>query len=69
MQICLGALTIWSGRSVLPTTSHVAIGAAVLASSLALTLRAYRILGVPHRARAVQSQVSSRHTVEHRVTA
>lgn len=69
MQICLGALTIWSGRSVLPTTSHVAIGAAVLATSLTLTLRAYHILGVPHRARAAQSQVGSRHVVEHQVTA
>ena len=49
LQICLGALTIWSGRSVLPTTSHVAVGAAVLATSLALTIRARKILGVPHR--------------------
>src|SRR6266852_1996508 len=69
LQICLGALTIWSSRSVLPTTSHVAIGAAVLATSLTLTLRAYHILGVPHRARATQSQVSSRRVVEHQVTA
>src|SRR5262249_43073605 len=37
LQICLGAMTIWSGRSVIPTTSHVAIGAAVLATSLTLT--------------------------------
>src|SRR5208282_3846115 len=44
VQICLGAITIWSERAVLPTTSHVALGAAVLATSLTLTLRAYRIL-------------------------
>ena len=69
LQICLGALTIWSGRSVLPTTSHVAIGAAVLATSLTLTLRAYHILGIPHLSAAVESQVSSRHVVEHQVTA
>jgi cytochrome c oxidase assembly protein subunit 15 len=69
MQICLGALTIWSGRGVLPTTSHVAIGAAVLATSLTLTLRAYHILGIPHRSAAIESQVSSRHVVEHQVTA
>ena len=69
LQICLGALTIWSGRSVLPTTSHVAIGAAVLATSLTLTLRAYHILGIPHRSAAIESQVSSRHVVEHQVTA
>ena len=47
-QICLGAITIWSGRAVLPTTAHVAIGAAVLVTSLTLTLRAYHILGVPN---------------------
>ncbi len=47
IQICLGAITIWSDRAVLPTTSHVAVGAAVLATSLTLTLRAYRILGAP----------------------
>ena len=58
VQICLGAITIWSGRSVIPTTSHVAVGAAVLATSLTLTLRAYRILGVPNRAHAIESRAS-----------
>jgi cytochrome c oxidase assembly protein subunit 15 len=43
LQITLGALTVWSGRAVLPTTSHVAIGAAVLGASLALTIRAYEL--------------------------
>ncbi len=47
-QLSLGAITIWSGRQVIPTTSHVAIGAAVLATSLALTLKAWRIAGVRH---------------------
>jgi heme A synthase len=67
-QICLGAITIWSGRSVIPTTSHVAVGAAVLATSLTLTLRAYRILGAPRRGYAMESRVSSR-VVERQVTA
>jgi heme a synthase len=52
VQICLGALTIWSGRAVIPTTSHVLVGAATLATSLALTIRAYHIYGLPGRARA-----------------
>ena len=39
-QILLGATTIWTHRAVIPTTAHVAIGAAVLATSLALALRA-----------------------------
>jgi len=43
LQITLGALTIWSGRAVLPTTAHVAIGAAVLGASLALTIQAYEL--------------------------
>ena len=47
LQVTLGALTIWSGRAVLPTTAHVAIGAAVLATSLALTIRLYA-LGASH---------------------
>ena len=44
LQITLGAMTILSGRAVIPTTSHVAVGAAILATSLALTLRAYRLI-------------------------
>jgi cytochrome c oxidase assembly protein subunit 15 len=65
LQVCLGAVTIWSNRSVLPTTSHVAIGAAVLATSLTLTLRAYKIFGLPERASAespVRSLTSRRAT-------
>jgi cytochrome c oxidase assembly protein subunit 15 len=44
-QICLGAITIWSERAVLPTTTHVAIGAAVLVTSLTLTIRSWRLYG------------------------
>jgi cytochrome c oxidase assembly protein subunit 15 len=40
-QIGLGAATILSRRAVIPTTSHVAVGAAVLATCLALALRAW----------------------------
>jgi heme a synthase len=45
-QICLGAITIWSRRAVIPTTSHVAIGAAVLVTSLTITIRAWRMFGI-----------------------
>ena len=44
VQLTLGALTIWTRRAVLPMTAHVAIGAAVLATSLVLTLRIYRLV-------------------------
>ena len=49
VQLVLGALTIWTKRAVLPMTAHVAVGAAVLATSLVLTLRAYRLVAVPAR--------------------
>jgi cytochrome c oxidase assembly protein subunit 15 len=42
LQISLGAATVLSRRAVIPTTSHVAVGAAVLATSLVLTIRAWR---------------------------
>lgn len=45
-QIALGAFAIWTERMVIPTTAHVAVGAAVLAASLTLTIRAWRLYGV-----------------------
>lgn len=47
VQLTLGALTIWTQRAVTPMTAHVAVGAAVLATSLVLTLRLYRFVPVP----------------------
>src|SRR5437016_14025657 len=38
-----GALVIWSGRAVLPTTTHLVVGAALLATCLVLALRAGRV--------------------------
>src|SRR5438132_57387 len=43
LQVTLGALTIWSRRAVLPTTAHLVVGAALLATCLVLTLRAARV--------------------------
>jgi cytochrome c oxidase assembly protein subunit 15 len=40
LQITLGALIIWTARAVVPTTLHLVVGAGLLASSLAITLRA-----------------------------
>ena len=67
-QVCLGAITIWSGRAVIPTTSHVAVGAAVLATSLTLSLRSYNMLGVPSSAHAIESHAGS-HVLKGHVTA
>ncbi len=48
-QVGLGALTIWTGRAVTPTTLHVATGAATLGACVALLLRARRLLTAPER--------------------
>jgi cytochrome c oxidase assembly protein subunit 15 len=42
IQIALGGTIIWTQKSVLPTTSHVAVGAAILATSLVIALRSAR---------------------------
>lgn len=47
LQITLGATIIWSRRAVLPTTAHVAVGAAILATALVITLRSYRAAASP----------------------
>jgi cytochrome c oxidase assembly protein subunit 15 len=41
-QIALGASIIWSHRAVLPTTTHLVVGAALLATCLVVTLRTGR---------------------------
>ncbi len=41
-QVTLGALTIWTQKAVLPTTLHVACGAAILGTTVVLALRAHR---------------------------
>ena len=43
LQIVLGGLVIWTRMAVVPTTSHVAVGAAILAFSFFLTLRLYEV--------------------------
>src|SRR5262245_6017103 len=42
MQITLGAFVIWSGKDPVINTAHVVNGAAVLGTSLVLTLRSFR---------------------------
>jgi cytochrome c oxidase assembly protein subunit 15 len=43
VQLALGAATVLSMRAVIPTTAHVAVGAAVLATCVTLTLRAWHL--------------------------
>jgi heme a synthase len=47
VQIGLGAATVLSGKAVLPTTAHVATGAAILGLCWFVTLRARRHLRAP----------------------
>jgi heme a synthase len=56
LQITLGALTIWTRRAVLPTTAHVAVGAAVLATSFVLTIRAARLTRTGRAAQTVAAR-------------
>ena len=51
-QITLGALTIWTRKAVLPTTAHVAVGAAILATTVMLAARARRAGAAPETATA-----------------
>jgi len=64
-QICLGAITIWSRRAVTPTTAHVAVGAAVLVTSLTLTIRSWRLYGI-RRASAMKQAVHDSELVDRR---
>jgi heme A synthase len=47
VQIALGAATVLTAKAVTPTTTHVAIGAAVLGSCWWLALRSRRLLRAP----------------------
>jgi cytochrome c oxidase assembly protein subunit 15 len=58
IQITLGALTIWSRRAVIPTTAHVAVGAAVLATAFTLTIRVARLTRAGRAAQLVAARDS-----------
>ena len=49
VQIAIGGATVLSGRAVVPTTAHVAVGAALLGTCWLATLRAFRLLRGPRR--------------------
>ena len=44
IQISLGGLTVLTAKAVIPATAHVVVGALMLANSLILTLRSYRLI-------------------------
>jgi heme a synthase len=57
IQVLLGATTVLSGKAVIPTTLHVATGAAILGGSFLTALRAWRLLERP-AARAVAAMAA-----------
>ena len=62
VQLTLGALTIWTQRAVIPMTAHVAVGAAVLSTSLILALRTSHLVRSParmYRRQPVSEQVTA----------
>jgi cytochrome c oxidase assembly protein subunit 15 len=61
LQIALGASIIWTGRAVVPTTTHLVVGAGLLATSLVLTLRAFH--AIPRRSPALRSTPLPRRVV------
>jgi cytochrome c oxidase assembly protein subunit 15 len=50
LQVTLGAYTIWTKIAPLPTTFHVATGAALLGTSVLLALGSYGRLALPETA-------------------
>ena len=52
LQVALGASAVWTRKAPLPTTAHVATGAALLATSLVMALRAHRAVSPAARAEA-----------------
>ena len=55
LQVTLGATIIWTGRAVLPNTLHVPTGAALLTSSLILSLRLHGAMASRATVAAVDS--------------
>lgn len=60
LQLSLGALTIWTAKAVIPTTAHVAVGAAVLVTSLTIALRSRRLFARASLPVAADSRLAER---------
>jgi cytochrome c oxidase assembly protein subunit 15 len=58
-QIALGALIVWTHRAVLPTTTHLVVGAGLLGTCLVLTLRAGRTVARATAAPALACMVAA----------
>lgn len=65
IQITLGALNIWTARSVFSTVPHVAVGALILATTIIFLLWSWRLSKVPAvHSKTVKTQVNEAGTPE-----
>jgi cytochrome c oxidase assembly protein subunit 15 len=69
VQVTLGALTVLTGRNVWINSAHVVCGAAVLATSLALTLRSWRTSFAIERSASQPSSMAPRRATSGTATA
>lgn len=69
LQILLGLATVWSDGSAIPASAHVAVGGAVFATSVALTIRAYRLYGRPSVVAEMATGRQAARVAERKVTA
>ncbi|HZP40166.1 MAG TPA: COX15/CtaA family protein [Candidatus Binatia bacterium] len=56
LQVTLGGLVIWTHRAVVPTTTHLVVGASLLATCLVVALRAARFTTAPRALRAAPAE-------------
>ncbi len=68
LQILLGLMTVWTDGAAIPASAHVAVGAGVLAASVAMTIRAFRLYGRPRRVPEPASRERVGGTFERKVT-
>jgi cytochrome c oxidase assembly protein subunit 15 len=69
VQVTLGALTVLTGRNVWINSAHVVCGAAVLATSLVLTLRSWRTSFAIERSASQPSSMVARRAAPGTATA
>jgi len=60
-QVLLGGVTVWTRKAPLPTTFHVLNGALILATSLVVTLRSYKLLQATPTITSVQGPSAALH--------
>jgi heme A synthase len=63
VQVTLGALTVLTQRNVWINSVHVVVGALVLATSLVISLRAWRVVLAERGLRTAESAIPARPSI------